>query len=241
MINSLENIEKFVLGQMTDEEADDFQAAMAQDDDLRRNVEKMRLIGDAMELEIEGQLRSHLHGLLGKTNKPQGIKRLVQWSAAAAVLLLLSLAIWFYSRSGPNLQQFAQEHYLSYQSIDLRLDEEPAEISEGLALASKGSENEAIEWFENFLQTHPEAYESRFILADLLQKTGVNLRARDQFRLIASSSSMLWKEKASWNELLLSAQFDWDVLAGQRLDTLVADENHSYHDLATQLAKTLQR
>jgi hypothetical protein len=103
----------------------------------------------------------------------------------------------------------------------------------------QGQTRLAVEWFENYLVSHPESHESRFMLADLLQKSERNLEARAQFRIIADSPSLLWKEKAIWNELLLSALYDWDTIAGQKLNKLIADSNHSYHLLAIQLAEKL--
>jgi hypothetical protein len=37
----------------------------------------------------------------------------------------------------------------------------------------------------------------------------------------------------------LSALYDWDTIAGQKLNKLIAYSNHSYHLLAIQLAEKL--
>ncbi|MBK8502437.1 MAG: hypothetical protein IPL46_09585 [Saprospiraceae bacterium] len=236
---SLEDIERYVLRQMGEVEAHDFQVAMDQDDDLKKEVEKMHLLGDAMELEIEDQLRSQLNILREKSARPQRSKQFLLWSIAAVILLMLGLFVWFYSQPNPDLGQFAQSHYLSHQDIDFRSEAGSLEVSEGLVLLRQGQATEAIEWFENYLLSYPDSYESRFILADQLRKSDRNLEARDQFRIIADSPSLLWKEKATWNELLLSAQYDMDFVANQKLRNLLADSNHSYHLLAIQLGEKL--
>ena len=101
----------------------------------------------------------------------------------------------------------------------------------------EGNIVQAIEWFQNYLSSHPQDYETQFILADLKNKQGMHLAARDQFRQIADSNSVLWKEKAAWNEILLCAQYDWDRTAQERLTSILSDEDHSYYLAAQEFAE----
>jgi len=243
MEHTLENIEKFVLGQMTVEEANAFQIEIDHDKVLERKVEKMRLISDAMELNIENDLRLHLDELHNKPNynKSYKLKSRLRWPVAAAILLLLSLLVWVFNRSQVSPPQFVENHYVSYHTLDLRSDNETEQLFKGLTLLRQGLETEAIQWFKEYTTSHPEDHESRFILADLMQKAGQHLAARDEFRQISNSNSILWKEKATWNDILLSVQFDWDKVAKERLEGLVNNESHSFHNLAIKLAKSIDQ
>ncbi|MCB0668744.1 MAG: hypothetical protein KDC80_23130 [Saprospiraceae bacterium] len=234
---NLEKIERYIRKEMSGQELSDFQSELEQDPDLRKAVVKMQLISDAIELDVENDLRSQL-GTLRNPAKIKDIRRpssSLRWLIAAAIMALVAVSMWMLVQTSNSLDQFVQNEYINYSDINLRSEGSNSK-SPGLQLIYDGQDEEAISWYRSHLVTEPQDYESRFILADLYKKQNQIDQSKAGFLILARSESLLWKDRAAWNYLLLSVNSEWDPPADEILDSMIKDPGHAYHELAVELA-----
>lgn len=236
---NLETIEKFVRREMSEEELIHFQSVMEGDIALKNEVHKMELIHEAMELEIENDLRSHLKTLrdpFGHSSKRVTLAKNRWWIAAALLIMAsISLWLWYLSQSKESIDQFAQVHYIGYSDVRTRTEGEISRDRGQMIIAERSIE-EAIPWYESRILEEPDNFEARFILADLYKQMGQIDNAKDQYHILATGESLLWKERAAWNYLMLSINHTWDQQAEKILETILNDPAHAFHQQALQLA-----
>lgn len=234
---NLEKIERYIRKEMSGQELSDFQSELVQDPNLSKAVAKMQLISDAIELDVENDLRSQL-GALRNPAEIKDIRRFspsLRWLIAAAIAALMAVSTWMLLQTSNGLNQFVQNEYINYSDINLRsegINSKPP----GLQLIEEGQNQEAISWFRSHLVKEPQDYESIFILADLYKKQNQIDLSKAGFLTLARSESLLWKDRAAWNYLLLSVNSGWDQPADEILDSMIKDPGHAYHELATELA-----
>ncbi|MCB0687665.1 MAG: hypothetical protein KDC53_14115 [Saprospiraceae bacterium] len=223
---------------MSNSDRSNFERLMNQDDDLKAAVDKMRLITDALELDIENELRAHLNSLrpIQKDQiKSRPLKRMV-WYVAAAIVMMLVTFVWLLTGQKQGLDYFVSSHYVAYSQIHLRSEDD---ITDKIVGSKNSPLTESIHQFEEHLISDPQDYESRFILADLYKQNQNIDQAREEFLNLANSTSKIWKERAGWNYVLLSAQDKWNQNADEILKSILKDQRNSYHELGIELAKKM--
>jgi len=255
MSDHLTRIERYLQNEMSSDERIQFENDVLSDAQLQSELNRVRLIEASLDWAIEKDLRDHLNSFRKeseselklnsnqvseqKMSRPRTIQLYKRMAIAAGFLLLFFSGLWYfkYSSSG-NLDRFVADHYLAYDYTQLRGDQPitpqfPFEISIQHPAASKDS---LFHW----VQINPNNDEARFILADLLKQLHDPTQAKEQLASIISHSSILWRDKAEWNYVLLSVPDHMDDRSKLIFEMMKSDPSHSYHDQALQLAKYMK-
>ncbi|HJW31648.1 MAG TPA: hypothetical protein VJ508_20645 [Saprospiraceae bacterium] len=243
MSDRLDRIEAYLEGKLSPPEKQNFEAEMAGDPSLQNEVEKMRTIHAALEVSIEEDLRAKLNALKKNESsqrslppRPRVRPLFVQLAAAAAILILISAGLWFLlGRGSDEYSRFTAEHYVGYDYTQVRGDFQQQRDFPSELFETKSDRQKAITWFVSWLNTHPGDDEARFVLADIYVKEGQHDKAKAQLAVIMTQNSILWKEKAEWDYILLSGRNSWDDLAKRTFDQILNSPSHSYYKQARQL------
>ena len=242
MDDRLEQIEKYVLGQLDEKERALFEVEIVQDDFLRKEVQKFRLIHEAAELAVEDDLRDQLEIHAGRNGRSGSRRTNISpiWGLAATLLIILGISLWWNSIApDTSIGDFAKTEYIQYNASGLR-GEGQEQLTTGLQYIESGEMMEAALWFANYAKNNPEDVEVKFILADLWYQAENWREARKSYRQIIDENGIPWKEKATWNYICVAALHDWDTYAEEQLEALQSDLNHSYHTLAVTLANMME-
>ncbi|NND31905.1 MAG: tetratricopeptide repeat protein [Saprospiraceae bacterium] len=244
MSEQLERIEKYLSGQMESAEKLDFENELQRDPKLKSAFDQFKVIHDALEVEVEDNLRNQLIELASR-NKPLNQRR--NWrlpyalALAASVLILLVAGTWWYlgkSLNDPAL--YAANEYVEYTRTNLRAEEPNRSYSDVFDFLNRQDSAAAIARLQQRINASPDDTEARFLLADLLYRSGKWQEAGALFLQITQGKSVLWGEKAAWNYLVLAQQNIWNQDAEDILKSILSNTNHSYHPKALKLEKIRQ-
>lgn len=245
MSERIERIERYLRGDMPEGERLDFERALREDKTLQAELNRIRLLDDALAVAVEDDLRARLETLKHRAAGPgaSGPKRrmlFTRWAVAASVLVVIGVGLWYLVGGGMSgLDQFRDDHYLAYDYNQIRGDfagrgNFPFELS-----AEDFNKTEAAAWFSEWLDEHPDDVEARYILAGILRDLDRAEEAKAQLAHIIEANSILWSEKAEWNYVLLSTGGDWDTRAEDTFEKILGTPAHSYHPQAKELEKLM--
>ncbi len=247
MSEKLERIELYVSGDLSNEDLSQFEEQMRVDPQLKESVDRYRLINEALNISVEDDLRKHLKTL--ESSQSSGNKSILstrvrqlnfRWAVAASVFVLLCAGLWFLVGQGPSeVARFSEKQYLSYDYEQMRGEYHHSDFKFDMS-GGHYDRVKAEQWFSNWLQSHPEDDEARFILSDVLKNSKHISEAKQELAIIMSHHSVLWGEKAEWNYVLLSVIGTKDDLAASTLQKMINDPSHSYHRQAMELSRILK-
>lgn len=150
-------IDKFIQGQLNEEEKTIFEQLLNDDPDFNQEVEFMLHLKQAIKINEEKQIKKHLK----KIEQKQKNKKIWQWISgiAASIIILLSSIIWYERPSKMN--QIFEEYYTTYPNIispEVRsLTQENSLTSKAFILYDSGKYDEASALFyESYLMDSTE-------------------------------------------------------------------------------------
>ncbi len=234
-------IEDYLLGRLSDQDLAEFKSQLKSDPSLQLEVEQTKAIHDSLELEVEMDLRQDLAIMASQENTPAVVKSIwsTKWALVAVIAALVGASFWMFSTKRPAWDKFASDAYVGYDFEGLRAVDQSI-FSGILEEAREGKYGSAIEGLESYLDQHPQDYEARFLRAHLYREQGNQTQARNSYKQLAQSESILWAPRASWNYLLLSIPDQWDDTAKEMAAKIKAERNHPYHDKLPQLLKYVE-
>lgn len=249
MSERIESIERYIQGEMATEEKQRFELEMRSDPRLQEDVSRMHILFNAIEVSVGDDLRKRLQqletapsGVLSKVPVLKIRSFYTRLAAAAGVLVLISVGLWFFFGQGsPDLAQFSDLHYLPYDYTQMRGEYSRQSDFQFDMSRRNYDRQKAAQWFITWLETHPDDDEARYILADVLKDLGQYDKAKVQLEKIISQNSIRWGEKAEWNYVLLSTADTWDALAESIYQRIVTDPAHSYYPQARELSTLLKQ
>ncbi len=239
-MKDLENIEAYLEGKMSKVDAIRFEEEMAVNPDLQQEVEIMRAIHDATELDIEDDLRRQLDQLAQQSKKRMRTPQIPTWSqiiTAASFALLLGLGINYFLSDGQGLKKFTAREYVNYEIQHTRTDNTQAVTSWEKSLTNP-DRKDAINALTSYLETNPQDWNANFALADLYYRNKNLSSAKLYFDKVIDGQSAIWMERAQWNRILISVDI-WDTRAETILNRILKDPDHSYHQQAVTLQEKL--
>ena len=238
-------IERYLSGKMSEEEKARFTEALDTDPELRKDVDNMRLIDDALELSIENDLRRELKDLeLDDSGKSTAkVRRMRVWTIAAGILVIVVAGAVLIRQTGtPSIETFSSDYYVEYNYGQVRgANAADSPLSPGIEFIDNKSWEAAATWFEEYLSTNTDDTEAKFIFADIKRQLGDIPGTKALLSSVIESESILWTEKAEWNYVLVSAFDNWDERAESLFDKISSQPSHSYYPAAQQLQELRNR
>ena len=233
-MSNVEKIESYVHGNMTDHERGQFEALLVKDSELRQELAAYQAIGQALEMGMENHLRDHLNELATSPTKTVSTTRPLwkqPWLMAASIIGILSVAYWLILPHS-NESFIADNHYEQFEFNQSRGVDLPSNLAKGFKLIEENKISEATAHFIKELEIDPENYTAHFILGDLYRQRNLLSDARNHMKIILDGKSLIWREKAQVNYLILSTQLDWDDTSEGILLEVLDEENHPFRSEA---------
>ena len=243
MSEYLDYIEKYVQGELSPTEAEQFEAQLQTNRELQEAYKRYQLAHHALEIEVENRLRNQLSTWDAESKgNSRTVRRL--WprrlAIAASLVLLVSASFWIFNRQGLTTEQFTAQHFERFDQEQTRSGITPKSWGDGFVLIENDQIESAIDFFENVADTSIGNYAVEFILGELYwQKGNIDLATKKMENII-DAGSLFWLEKAQLNYLLLSLDSTWSDKAEQILNNILSDKNHPYYSEARQIKSRLK-
>ncbi len=236
MSEQFNKIELYVAGSMAKEERVLFEKLMDEDPNLRNEVEQYRIIQEALEQEVEKDLRIHLNALMHADKHKSPPRVIPIWrrplSIAAALISLAVVTYLLIPRSDSFLASNHIEH-VDYSST--RGDQFDSEINDGIQFIKEGKNSEAIDFFSDYITRNEDNMSAQFILGDLFIKTNNISAALKQMAIVIDANSFLWNEKAQINYLILALEHGWDSRAQSIMEDRLKNNDHPHYEIVKKI------
>lgn len=187
-------MEAFLLGTMPAAERTRFEQEMAQDADLRSEVELQRENMLAVEL---GGMQSSLCGIMDEEQRqvPQ-LWRILKYAAAAA--LLIAGAAWWFSRPPLNERLYAEYHVADPGlPVPMSATRDP-DFQDAMVAYKLGDLEEARAKWSRLLSADPANDTLNYYIASADLSNGDVAASIPYFKAVATDSSSAFHAKARW-------------------------------------------
>jgi len=242
----IEKIDRYLSRDMTEHERKAFEKQLFQDDELKRSVEVQRDIYLGINFHFQESLKNKLQkeetNPSGFDTRKQGNQRwLIQaMSVAASLTLLLGVGYWFLN-SQVTPEDLYAANYQPYPNIVNPVERSGAlpqdQLGEAMMAYEQGNYEAAIETFEKQFDTLKPSYSFYFALC--LLEVGESKRAAATLEEVVTSQDETFYLPALWYESLAYLQDHQTQKAQQTLETLLEQENSTYHDRARKILDQL--
>ncbi|MFZ6011869.1 MAG: hypothetical protein ACOYXT_16125 [Bacteroidota bacterium] len=177
---------------------------------------------------------------LMKASKRFFISRKLYLPIAASVVLLVSVAIYFFmpERARSNEELFIT-HFEPYEDVlSVRGDMPNAELQQALADYNRQVYPDAVLHFERYLRSNPQDFDAYFYCGLSQLASGDALEAIKLFREVIDHRSLLI-EQAEWYSALARIKLNDMKVAARELDKISKQRNHDYQERAKTLLRQL--
>ncbi len=244
-----DEIQNYLNNEMKETERAAFEQRLQTDSKLQEEVDLHRMADDTLELLVADNLRAELQQLgaeeAKKPSKKEGRvvnfrRRLVSISAAASVLLLIGFFGANFQARQYNDGNLASSYYQNELLTSVRGAEDQSLLEEGMRLVTAENYQEAVTYFEQ-IQDQDLVAEAQYAAGHAYYNLEQYDNALSAFDNAISSNDPRFVKKAEWFSLLsglAAGQEDTEAFRS-RLDQLIADDSHDFHDSAVELNKKL--
>ncbi len=203
-------IEAYHQNTLSQAQRDIMDKALQNDPDLRRAVENYPLVEPVLDLLIEEDIRAGLEQVRKQPSRRLMIRRA---AIAAAFLGLASIAVWLWLAPKPAV---AERLFAEYYFRPLSEETRGTEISELQR-----------QQFERFMQAHDDLEAGRVQAAE------------SHFRTLAVDKASSRQMQAQWFLVMTALKAGDLALAASRLEVILQDSNHEYHERGLKLREGL--
>ncbi len=201
-----ERIERYMQGEMTEQEKSAFEAEIATNPDLQREMEKHKELVDALKDQEILDFRRKIQTIEGK-EKAQARslrKRLMRFAAAIVLIIGLTAVIWYTFRA--DTKNLYENYFTAYPVESQIRGSEVEGISNALDLYKDGEYEEAIPGLEQMLMKEPENGLLKIYLGNSLMEFNEMRKAVGLFTEF--NSEMAYYEEARWYLALAYLKMD---------------------------------
>ena len=246
-----EQIQDYLNGTLDSSARNSFEQELAQDPELKAELDLHLLADDAIELLIEDDLRNELQdmakeeSLKKKNNKGGRVvsmrRRIYTLSIAATVALAIGFFAAMLVGNQYDNSSIAQELYIDDVLETRRGANSESLLQEGMNLYTNNEYEEAITYFDQV--TDPSLIaEANYAAAHAHYNLENYSAAMQNFALVIDSKDPRYEEKAEFFYLTSALAADQVEEQGflDVLDELINDEGHTYHKEALAINKKLK-
>jgi tetratricopeptide (TPR) repeat protein len=196
-----DRIERFILGELSDSEANDFRTEMEANPELKKAVQEHREIVEAVEVEGLHQELDTIHGeMYGESSENEGGSNILIWSLAASFAIILGFAFWYFGQSDPADRLYAEYAYSdpglpvpmsagdTYDFYDAMVDYKTEDYRSAIAkwekLLEQEPENDTLRYYIGASYFNLESFMDSEKYLREIARTGSAFRYRAQFMMI---------------------------------------------------------
>ena len=243
-------IESYLSGQMSEQDHRAFVDEMTKDPKLKELVNRHQMTDEALEYQVEKELRDHLRswqsdhhvGLRHATlPKPKTLTlRLTQLAAAVALLVL---GLFWYGNSFYGRDALVDRYHRQPISPSVRVAEAqtPNNYRQGLDAMANRDWQKAISSLSSIPSDSAYFLSAQYFLAHSYYGAGQFENAEKIFTNYRSLSAN-HQESAQWMHILtlIKLEADGDLIE-QSLQQISQESTHAYYEMATRLQSDLNR
>jgi tetratricopeptide (TPR) repeat protein len=237
-----EKVEKYLLGDLNENESREFEFEISQNDDLRKEVEHIRLVINGIEYLGDTQLNARLNSIYNSINdqSPLLIKLIVKNKvlAIAASLLLLISTFFVISHISDSMMN-SESVYLTYYSTPVynkitRNNSDESGKSAELFYNRKEFEK-AYEIFKDISTLKPNDLSNTLYMAICLNEMGHDSIAAVNLKKIIDHNHPALADDAIWYLGMLYIKQSNTEEAAQYLTKLKDDKSSYYNERAQEI------
>lgn len=240
-----ELIERYLEGDLSQSELNNFEAQLKIDTELQAMVELHSEVDMAVSQTDVIDLRQQLQTIAAKQHASETpVRKLslrrIAWLAAASVAVLLAVSVVFNQQNNTPGDMFAGnfEVYTGPENVRAASPDVDSDIYIALENYNNNDFASAIVKFEQILDENPDNNMIRLYAANALIETGNVDKAELYLNMIIESQDIFYTEHAQWYLALVSLKKDNLKDAKSILENIVR-ENTRYSDEASELLKAL--
>jgi len=240
-------IDRYLLNQMTPEERKAFEARMESDQSLAQEVNIQREVLKDIEgigrIELKSKLKQIHQDLYSNSAQPKSnVRRLFYRVAAAAIFLgVLTFGWWSMQQAPNNAQLFAQ----NFEPFELSLNHRSQgdiSLAKIESVYDEGRYDEAIIMFQEAL-TDQNIQSSQILLGlgICYLQTNQPKKAIAQFDQILSNKDFNYEDEAQWYLGLTYLKLNDLPNAKKHMNMLASDLSRDHHEAAQELLSQLKK
>jgi tetratricopeptide (TPR) repeat protein len=240
-----ELIERYLDGELSQNELNNFEAQLKIDEELQAVIELHKEVDMAISQSDVIELREQLGAIAEKHKEqenatPKRSIRRFAWLAAASVAALLVVTV-FLNQQPQNNSQLFQDNYTAWSGPDnvrAASDMQDAAISEAIELYKDENYQEALSKFNLILNDSPDNNMIRLYASISQIESGKLDEAENNLNVIIDSKDIFYTEHAQWY-LALASISKGNMKNAKAILQNIISENTSYSEDASELLKAL--
>lgn len=244
-MNNNDQIEKYLNNELTEAERTELENQMQEDDKLKEAFDRQQTAHRILDIAIAQNLKEQLVQL-EEESKVVSIKRhksrrfsILQWAAAASVLLVVGFFAFFFQGGQSDPGQLASAYY---QMPDLNLQRSGGTTQEDvLSRGLQALENQDYAAAVNTLDSIDSGNEyylvALYYLAHSHYLQGNFAEAEEEFKRVSEGNDLRYQEDAEWYSLLACLQQDGSCTA--KMDEIIQNEDHAYQSQAAAIRNSI--
>jgi hypothetical protein len=241
----LEEIERYLDGEMTAEEIILFEQGLIDEPQLKQEYDVL----NAVVKEVRESKKRELKALLNEVdkeldnNKPNNIEpntykttplfpTFLKYAIAASVLFMIGVSVfWLINQSGSNREKLVADYWQKDAGLPVMMGESDAvKFDNAMSDYKSGKYNEALNLFKQIPASDTVLYYSALCMSELKQD------ATNQFQIVADNQSSVFQDKAKYYLLLLNIKADKKTKASKLMNELLGNKNHPYYSSIEKLS-----
>ncbi|MEM9548902.1 MAG: hypothetical protein AAGA77_23150 [Bacteroidota bacterium] len=241
----IDQIDAYLQGQLKGDELSSFLKEVAENEELRRELDIQKAIQEGIEHKNNQDVRNRLNQISAEFDSPEKEAKVVSvgWgrivSSIAAVLLLCFAAYFLFDRTSDTGAIYAKHFHPSELTITRSTDVD-AELVILKELYNTQNYENALPLFEQVINADPSASNLRLAYGNALMKCMKMDLASAQFEYIITIKDPLYIDQARWYLALVELNEGNLVDCRALLQRLGGDTESDYHSEALRLLDELK-
>ena len=246
-----ELIERFLAGELTEEELKVFNQQMQSDPEFAQEVRLHRELAEVIADDGVWEFEKKVKSISDEFEKPKskivtinGRRKYLIAASLAAVLIISSLFTYRLISGSPTNEQLFAEYFEPYPTYDIqRSDDDSLATRRDVALG-KYDRNDfagALADFELWLQDQPGDVVGRYYSGNCYLKLGKPEKAIESFRFVIDHRNNLYVQQSDWYLVLAFLQKDDTEAAKTALKALTEKPNAFNRSKAQEILKKMNQ
>ena len=245
-----ERIDRFLAGEMGEEERRSFEAEVREDADLAREVDRLRIARRAVlfysDMQLRQRLQAHGESLFPNRKEERPLSILwsksgwLRWAAAIAILIICVFAVRWYSATYYNTSVLVGEYYQARKTPTFLSGDQNNPLQEGFNAYRQKKYDEAIAFFSQVPDGTGEFPTAQLFMGYAYFESGRYPDGINHFERVLETGDSRYKENAEWHRILaLLAMNPQSEQARLYLDQIRHNPAHGFYDQAKLLHRKL--
>jgi tetratricopeptide (TPR) repeat protein len=232
MEDQLDQIEKYLSGELSKEATETFEAHIGENDELRNQVENHRRFLRGLELgfnrELKAQLRQEEQRITGQDekNKRRAIPTQFYFGIAAAIALIL-ISVFLLRTQSSNTTEYFVTYYQPYPNIENPVSRSENSGQNAYAYYEQGQYSEALNLFSQIIMENPAIPAPVFYSGICQLELGETVTAIALFKQVQAMEKNSYSRAALWYEALANLKISEKSRAVEIL-TGIAEGDDNY-------------